>query len=194
MPDSPVDRVKLAFDRVADLDDPAVFLETADPAAALDAIDPDLPLAGWTFVVKNNIDVAGFRTTAGCPSFGQLADDSAPVVARLQQAGATCLGVTNLDQFATGLVGTRSPHGVPRNAIDPTLIPGGSSSGSAVAVARGIADFGLGTDTAGSGRVPAAQNRIVGLKPTRGAVPTRGVGPAVRSLDCVSIFARTVDT
>lgn len=194
MPDSPVDRVKLAFDRVANLDDPAVFLETADPAAALDALDPDLPLAGWTFVVKNNIDVAGFRTTAGCPSFGQLADDSAPVVARLQQAGATCLGVTNLDQFATGLVGTRSPHGVPRNAIDPTLIPGGSSSGSAVAVARGIADFGLGTDTAGSGRVPAAQNRIVGLKPTRGALPTRGVVPAVRSLDCVSIFARTVDT
>ncbi len=193
MSDTPLDRVSDAFDRVADIDDPAIFIETADKAAALDAADPDLPLAGTTFVVKNNIDVAGIRTTAGCPGFGDIADRSAPAVERLQLAGATCLGVTNLDQFATGLVGTRSPHGVPRNALDPALVPGGSSSGSAVAVARGIADFGLGTDTAGSGRVPAAHNRIVGLKPTRGAIPTRGVIPAVRSLDCVSIFARTID-
>ena len=111
---------------------------------------------------------------------------------RLLEAGATCVGVTNLDQFATGLVGTRSPYGVPRNPIDARLAPGGSSSGSAVAVARGLVDFALGTDTAGSGRVPAAQNRIVGLKPTRGLLSMSGVVPAVRSIDCVSIFARSV--
>ncbi len=192
--DSPTERVAKAFDAVAGLDDDAIFISTADKDTALAALDSSLPLAGLTFVAKNNIDVAGFRTTAGCPSFGDVAVESAPAVARLQAAGATCLGVTNLDQFATGLVGTRSPYGVPTNAVDPTLIPGGSSSGSAVAVARGIADFGLGTDTAGSGRVPAAQNRIVGLKPTRGATPTRGVVPAVLSLDCVSFFAQSVDT
>lgn len=187
-------RVANAFDALARLDDPSIFIDTAHKDRALDAFKPDLPLSGSTFVVKNNIDVAGFRTTAGCPSFGDVAQRSAPAVERLEAAGAVCLGVTNLDQFATGLVGTRSPYGVPRNAVDPALIPGGSSSGSAVAVARGIADFGLGTDTAGSGRVPAAQNRIVGLKPTRGAIPTLGVVPAVRSLDCVSVFARDIQT
>ncbi len=192
--DSPTERVAEAFDAVAALGGNAVFIDTADKESALEGLDPSLPLAGLTFVAKNNIDVGGFRTTAGCPSYGEMAEESAPAVARLQAAGATCLGVTNLDQFATGLVGTRSPHGVPINAVNPLLIPGGSSSGSAVAVARGIADFGLGTDTAGSGRVPAAQNRIVGLKPTRGAISTRGVVPAVLSLDCVSIFGRTVET
>ncbi len=192
--DTPAERVAKAFDAVAALGDNPVFIDTADKDTALEGLDPSLPLAGMTFVAKNNIDVAGFRTTAGCPSYGEIAEESAPAVARLQAAGATLLGVTNLDQFATGLVGTRSPHGVPINSVDPSLIPGGSSSGSAVAVARGIADFGLGTDTAGSGRVPAAQNRIVGLKPTCGAIPTRGVVPAVRSLDCVSVFGRTVDT
>ena len=116
---------------------------------------------------------------------------SAPVVERLLAAGAVLIGKTNLDQFATGLVGTRSPYGVPRNPFDPRYIPGGSSSGSAVAVAAGLVSFALGTDTAGSGRVPAAFNNIVGLKPTRGLLSTRGVVPACRSLDCVSVFALT---
>ena len=115
------------------------------------------------------------------------------MVERLLAAGAILIGKTNLDQFATGLVGVRTPYPVPRNAFDPALVPGGSSSGSAVAVARGIVSFALGTDTAGSGRVPAALNNIVGLKPTRGAISTRGVVPACRTLDCVSIFAGTVD-
>lgn len=188
----PAERVTAAFDAIEALDDSAIFISTCDRNAALGALDSELPLAGLTFVAKNNIDVHGLVTTAGCPSFAYDPAFSAPAVQRLIDAGATCLGATNLDQFATGLVGTRSPYGVPRNAVDDRLVPGGSSSGSAVAVARSIADFGLGTDTAGSGRVPAAQNRIVGLKPTRGRVPTRGVVPAVRSLDCVSIFGRSV--
>lgn len=188
----PAERVAHAFDEVDAVDDPSIFIRTSDRHLALAAIDPDLPLAGVTFAVKNSIDVAGFPTTAGCPSYAFDPSESAPVVQRLIDAGATCIGVTNLDQFATGLVGTRSPYGVPRNAIDPRLVPGGSSSGSAVAVARGLVDFSLGTDTAGSGRVPAAHNRIVGIKPTRGHISTRGVVPAVRSLDCVSVFGATV--
>ena len=152
----------------------------------------DLPLYGMPFAVKDNIDVAGLPTTAGCPEFAYVPEVSAPVVERLRRAGALCLGKTNLDQFATGLVGVRSPYGVPRNPFDPAYIPGGSSSGSAVAVAAGLASFALGTDTAGSGRVPAAFNNIVGLKPTRGLLSTRGVVPACHSLDCVSIFALTV--
>src|SRR5207248_3791714 len=130
--------------------------------------------------------------TAACPEAAHVAEVSAPVVDRLRRAGALLLGKTNLDQFATGLVGVRSPYGVPRNPFDPAYIPGGSSSGSAVAVAAGLASFALGTDTAGSGRVPAAFNNIVGLKPTRGLVSARGVVPACRSLDCVSVFALTV--
>lgn len=189
----PVERVHRAFDAI-EAADPAIFIAVRDRDAAVGEIDTSLPLAGMTFVAKNNIDIAGLATTAGCPSFACEPVESAPAVQRLIDAGATCLGATNLDQFATGLVGTRSPYGVPANAVDPLLVPGGSSSGSAVAVALGIADIGLGTDTAGSGRVPAAQNRIVGLKPTRGLVPTRGVVPAVRSLDCVSVFARDVAT
>ena len=188
-----VGRIHAAFDAIDDAD-PAIFIAVCDRDAAIAAVDPTLPLAGTTFVAKNNIDIEWVPTTAGCPSYAYQPAASAPAVQRLIDAGATCLGATNLDQFATGLVGTRSPYGVPQNVIDPALIPGGSSSGSAVAVARGIADIGLGTDTAGSGRVPAAQNRIVGVKPTRGLVPTRGVVPAVRSLDCVSIFARDVST
>ncbi|MGQ0655362.1 MAG: allophanate hydrolase [Betaproteobacteria bacterium] len=148
-------------------------------------------LAGKTFAVKDNIDVAGLPTTAACPEFSYIAKETAPAVQRLLDAGATLVGKTNLDQFATGLAGVRTPYGVPRNSINPEYIPGGSSSGSAVAVATGEVDFSLGTDTAGSGRVPAAFNNIVGLKPTRGLVSTRGVVPACRSLDCVSIFART---
>lgn len=149
------------------------------------------PLAGLLFAVKDNIDVAGLPTTAACPDFSYVAERTAPCVQRLLDAGAVLIGKTNMDQFATGLVGTRSPYGVCRNAFHKDFISGGSSSGSAVAVALGMADFALGTDTAGSGRVPAAFNAIVGLKPTPGAVSTAGVVPACRSLDCVSIFAKT---
>jgi allophanate hydrolase len=151
-----------------------------------------LPLYGLPFAVKDNIDVAGLATTAACPGFAYRPVCSALVVERLVEAGALLVGKTNLDQFATGLVGVRSPYGVPRNPFDPAYIPGGSSSGSAVAVAAGLVAFALGTDTAGSGRVPASFNNIVGLKPTRGLVSTRGVLPACHSLDCVSIFALTV--
>jgi allophanate hydrolase len=151
-----------------------------------------LPLYGIPFAVKDNIDVAGLPTTAACPDFAYLPPDSAPVVQKLVAAGAIVIGKTNLDQFATGLVGVRSPYGVPRNSFDPAMVPGGSSSGSAVAVAAGLVSFALGTDTAGSGRVPAAFNNLVGLKPTRGLLSNHGLVPACRSLDCISIFALTV--
>ncbi|MFD5543660.1 allophanate hydrolase, partial [Streptomyces sp. NPDC127079] len=151
-----------------------------------------IPMAGRLFAVNVIIDVRGLPTTAGCPAYAYEPAADAPVVARLRAAGALVLGTTNLDQFATGLVGTRSPYGAVRNAIDPTRVSGGSSSGSAVAVALGIVDFALGTDTAGSGRIPAAFNGIVGLKPTRGLVPTAGVVPACASIDCVTVFARTL--
>jgi allophanate hydrolase len=151
----------------------------------------ELPLYGVPFVIKDNIDLAGLPTTAACPKFAYTPPRSAAVVERLLDAGAIPLGKTNLDQFATGLVGTRSPHGACRNAFDERFISGGSSSGSAVAVAMGLASFSLGTDTAGSGRVPAAFNNVVGLKPSLGRLSTRGVVPACRSLDCVSIFALT---
>ena len=150
------------------------------------------PLFGALAAVKDNIDVAGLPTTAACPAFAYAPAQSAPVVAALEAAGAIVVGKTNLDQFATGLVGTRSPYGAVPNAFDPRYISGGSSSGSAVAVATGLVHFALGTDTAGSGRVPAGFNNIVGWKPTRGLLSTRGVVPACRSLDCVSIFALTV--
>jgi allophanate hydrolase len=152
-----------------------------------------LPLAGMTFAVKDNIDVAGLATTAGCPGFAYHPEANAPAVQALIDAGALCIGKTNLDQFATGLVGTRSPYGAVRNAVDPTRISGGSSGGSAVAVALGLVDLALGTDTAGSGRVPAALNGIVGLKATYGLVSTIGVVPACRSFDCVTVFAADVD-
>lgn len=151
-----------------------------------------LPLYGVLFAVKDNIDVAGMPTTAACPAFAYTPAQSAPVVARLEAAGAILVGKTNLDQFATGLVGTRSPYGAVPNAFRPDYISGGSSSGSAVAVARGLVRFALGTDTAGSGRVPAGLNNIVGLKPSRGLISTRGVVPACQSLDCVSVLALTV--
>lgn len=152
------------------------------------------PLAGLTFAIKDNIDLAGAPTTAACPGFAYTPAESAHVVEKLVAAGALPLGKTNLDQFATGLVGVRSPSGAPRNVFNSEYISGGSSSGSAVAVANREADFSLGTDTAGSGRVPAAFNQIVGLKPTKGRLSTRGVVPACRSLDCVSIFARDIAT
>ena len=149
----------------------------------------ELPLFGVPCAVKDNIDVKGLPTTAACPSFSYEPDRDATVVAKLRAAGALLLGKTNLDQFATGLVGTRSPYGACSSTFDSRYVSGGSSSGSAVAVALGLASFALGTDTAGSGRVPAAFNNLIGLKPTRGALSTRGVVPACRSLDCVSIFA-----
>jgi allophanate hydrolase len=146
-------------------------------------------LFGIPFAVKDNIDVAGVPTTAACPAFSYVPDHSAFCVQRLLDAGAMLIGKTNLDQFATGLVGTRSPYPPPLNAFNAAFVPGGSSSGSAVAVAKGLVSFSLGTDTAGSGRVPAAMNNLVGVKPTRGQVSTSGVVPACRSLDCVSVFA-----
>src|SRR5882672_6516442 len=149
------------------------------------------PLFGIPFAIKDNIDVAGYPTTAACPDFTYTPAKSATVVQRLIDAGAILIGKTNMDQFATGLVGTRSPYGPVPNAFNPNFISGGSSSGTAVAVAAGLVTFSLGTDTAGSGRVPASLNNIVGLKPTRGLISTTGVVPACRSLDCVSIFALT---
>jgi len=163
-----------------------------DRAAALEARRGEfdrLPLYGIPFAVKDNIDVAGMATTAACPGFAYEAKESAEVVRRLTDAGAIVIGKTNLDQFATGLVGVRSPYGVPRNPFNADYIPGGSSSGSAVAVSSGLVSFSLGTDTAGSGRVPAGFNNIVGLKPTPGLFSSDGVVPACRSLDCVSVFA-----
>ncbi|KAL4886986.1 urea carboxylase [Aspergillus karnatakaensis] len=153
----------------------------------------DLPLFGVPFAVKDNIDAAGFRTTAACPAFAKVPTADSTVVARLRSQGAIVLGKTNLDQFATGLVGTRSPFGAVGNSFDPKRVSGGSSSGSGVVVGKGLVPFSLGTDTAGSGRVPAGLNNIVGLKPTRGALSTTGVIPACRTLDCVSIFAQTIE-
>lgn len=151
-----------------------------------------LPLYGIPFAAKDNIDVAGFTTTAACPAFAYEATQDAVAVQRLKQAGAVVLGKTNLDQFATGLVGVRSPYGAVPNTFDPTLVSGGSSSGSASVVARGLVPFALSTDTAGSGRVPAGFNQIVGLKPTPGAVSGTGLVPACRTLDCIGILALNV--
>jgi allophanate hydrolase len=195
---SPVDVATEALKRIAAYSDPAVWITRVPEGAviarakALAGDDPEnMPLFGIPFAVKDNIDCAGLPTTAACPAFAYTPARSAHVAERLIAAGAILLGKTNLDQFATGLVGTRSPYGAPRSVFDSRYISGGSSSGSAVAVAAGLAAFALGTDTAGSGRVPAAFNNIVGLKPTRGLLSTRGVVPACRSLDCVSIFAHT---
>ena len=149
------------------------------------------PLYGIPFAIKDNIDAHDLPTTAGCPAFAYEPAVDAEVVRRLRAAGALLIGKTNLDQFATGLVGTRSPYGAVPNTFNPAYVSGGSSSGSASVVARGLVAFSLGTDTAGSGRVPAGFNNIVGLKPTRGAISARGMVPACRTLDCVSIFALT---
>ena len=195
---SPHDVVDAVLARLAARGDDAVWISLAEPAALraradeLAAMSPDLPLYAVPCAVKDNIDVAGLPTTAACPAFSYTPDRHAGSVARLLAAGAIVIGKTNLDQFATGLNGTRSPYGAPESVFGGDLISGGSSSGSAVAVASGVVTFALGTDTAGSGRVPAAMNGIVGLKPTRGLVGTSGVLPACRSLDCVSVFARDV--
>ena len=172
----------------------ARFASPLAHAQAGEALGFALPIAGLRFAVKDNIDVAGVPTTAACPAFERLPDVHATVVQRLLEAGALLAGKTNLDQFACGLNGTRSPYGEVPNAFDARYVSGGSSSGSAYVVATGEADFALGTDTAGSGRVPAGLNNIVGLKPSRGLLSAFGVVPAAQSADCVSIFARTVAT
>ena len=183
--------------KIHEWNDPALFIhlpteaELLVIAATVEAMPKDLPLWGIPFVVKDNIDVAGWPTTAGCPAFSYLPESDAEVVRLLREAGAIPLGKMNLDQFATGLVGSRSPHGVARNAHAADYLPGGSSSGSASAVAAGLCVFSLGSDTAGSGRVPAAFQELIGWKPTRGLLSNRGLVPACRSLDCISVFANT---
>lgn len=198
---TPLDVMEDIIARRAASADPAIFI-TAVPddalremATALVARSPEpnsLPLWGIPFAAKDNIEVAGLPTTAGCPAYAYQPSEDAAVIARLLAAGAILIGKTNLDQFATGLNGTRSPYGAPRSVFNADYVSGGSSSGSAVAVASGLAAFGLGTDTAGSGRVPAAFNNLVGIKPTPGLVPNTGVIPACKSLDCVTVFAATV--
>jgi allophanate hydrolase len=197
------ERAREAYRRIADADRPEVWitlrprsdvLADAETVERRLAVGEQLPLAGLLVAVKDNIDVAGLPTTAACPEYAYEPEVSATAVARLTEAGAVVLGKTNLDQFATGLVGTRSPHGAVRCAWDPTRISGGSSSGSAVAVALGIADVALGTDTAGSGRVPAALQGIVGIKATPGVVPVTGSVPACVDFDCVTVLAADLPT
>ncbi|WP_306140615.1 allophanate hydrolase [Roseibium sp. MMSF_3412] len=196
---SPTKVVEEVYRRIAAVDDPGIFIllcdkqEVLQEATALGAYDARKPLWGVPFVIKDNIDVAGKPTTAACPAYAYDADEDAFVVHKLREAGALLIGKTNLDQFATGLVGVRSPFQPPKNSVDPAIVPGGSSAGSAVAVGHGIVSFSLGTDTAGSGRVPAALNNIVGLKPTLGSLSASGVVPACRTLDTISIFALTVE-
>jgi allophanate hydrolase len=197
---SPSQTVARSFQRIRDHNDPAIFISLRDEkealaeAEALSAKDAaQLPLYGVPVAVKDNIDAIGLPTTAACPAFAYSPSHDATAVARLRAAGAIVIGKTNLDQFATGLVGVRSPYGIPTNPMRADLIPGGSSSGSAVAVSAGLVPLALGTDTAGSGRVPAMLNNIVGLKPSLGLISTAGVVPACRTLDCVSIFSLTVD-
>jgi allophanate hydrolase len=196
---TPAQTIRRCYDRIRALADPGLFISLRDEKAAVDEAEAlsaersDTPLFGVPVAVKDNIDVAGLSTTAACPAFSYSPSVDATAVAKLKAAGAIVIGKTNLDQFATGLVGMRTPYPVPRNPMRADLVPGGSSSGSAVAVAAGITPIALGTDTAGSGRVPAMYNNIVGLKPSLGLISTKGVVPACRSLDCVSIFALTVD-
>jgi allophanate hydrolase len=197
---TPEDIVARAYARMRAHDDPAIFIALrpeadvlAEARALAQTAGQNLPLYGIPVSVKDNIDVKGMPTTAACPAYSYRAGRDAVCVARLRAAGALILGKTNLDQFATGLVGVRTPYGIGRNLFDARLIPGGSSTGSALAVAAGLTPLSLGTDTAGSGRVPAGFSNIVGLKPSRGLVSTAGVVPACRTLDCVSVFALTVD-
>jgi allophanate hydrolase len=197
---SPEATVAGCYARIRAHGDPAVFIslrEEADVLAEARALCGGAKrigaLSGVPVAVKDNIDVKGLATTAACPAFAYAPQADATCVARLREAGAIIIGKTNLDQFATGLEGVRTPHGIARNPFNAALIPGGSSSGSAVAVAAGLVPLALGTDTAGSGRVPAALNNIVGLKPSLGLVSTTGVVPACRTVDCVSVLALTVD-
>jgi allophanate hydrolase len=199
---SAVAKAQAALDRIAAYDavQPQIWIsrtprdEVLAQARRIDerlAAGETLPLACMAFAVKDNIDVAGLDTTAACPAFAYRPQASATVVERLLAAGALCMGKTNLDQFATGLNGTRSPYGIPRNAHNLAYVSGGSSSGSSVAVAAELVDFALGTDTAGSGRVPAAFQHLVGFKPTKGRWSTQGLVPACRTLDCISVFTRS---
>jgi allophanate hydrolase len=197
---TPAQTVARTYQRIRDHNDPAIFISLRDEkdaiaeAEALTKKDAaGLPLYGVPFAVKDNIDALGLPTTAACPAFSYTPAHDATAVARLRAAGAILIGKTNLDQFATGLVGVRSPYGIPKNPIRADLLPGGSSSGSAVAVSAGLVPLALGTDTAGSGRVPAMLNNIVGLKPSLGLISTAGLVPACRTLDCISIFSLTVD-
>jgi allophanate hydrolase len=197
---SPVETVERTFARIAAHADPAIFISLRDQAEVvadarrlMEEGEAERPLYGVPVAVKDNIDVKGLPTTAACPAFAYRPGADATAVARLKRAGAIVIGKSNLDQFATGLVGVRSPYGIPRNLFDARLIPGGSSSGSAIAVAAGLVPLALGTDTAGSGRVPAALSNIVGLKPSLGLVSTSGLVPACRTLDCISVFGLTTD-
>jgi allophanate hydrolase len=197
---TPAQTVARTYQRIRDHNDPAIFISLRDEKDALAEAErlarrdaTQLPLYGVPVAVKDNIDALGMPTTAACPAFSYMPTHDSTAVAKLREAGAIIIGKTNLDQFATGLVGVRSPYGTPRNAIRADLIPGGSSSGSAVAVSAGLVPLALGTDTAGSGRVPAMLNNIVGLKPSLGLISTAGVVPACRTLDCVSVFSLTVD-
>jgi allophanate hydrolase len=197
---SPAQTVARSFQRIRDHNDPAIFISLRDEKDAIAEAEvvsakdaAQLPLYGIPVAIKDNIDVAGLPTTAACPAYSYMPSLDATSVARLRAAGAIVIGKTNLDQFATGLVGVRSPYGIPTNPMRADLIPGGSSSGSAVAVSTGLVPLALGTDTAGSGRVPAMLNNIVGLKPSLGLVSTAGVVPACRTLDCVSVLSLTVD-
>lgn len=193
---TPADVIGQIFDRIGEQPDRSVWIHLCERSAVLEqahALEIGGALYGIPFAIKDNIDVAGVPTTAGCPAYAYVPEETATVVRKLTEAGAVLIGKTNMDQFATGLVGARSPYGAGRNSFNPAYVSGGSSSGSAIAVAQGLVSFALGTDTAGSGRVPAAFNNIVGLKPTRGAVSAHGVVPACKSLDCVSIFALCAD-
>jgi allophanate hydrolase len=190
------------YRRIADYNDPATWITLVEREQALQRARElearakemaDLPLYGIPFSVKDSIDVAGLLTTVACPAYAFRAEQNAEIVNHLLAVGAILIGKNNLDQFATGLVGVRSPYGTPRNPFDARFIPGGSSSGSAVAVSAGLVSFSIGTDTAGSGRVPAGFNNVVGYKPTRGVLSLKGIVPACRSLDCVSVFALTCD-
>ena len=198
---TPAETIARTYRRIRDHYDPAIFMSLRDEkdavaeaeklAARTDAAG--LPLYGVPVAVKDNIDALGFPTTAACPAFSFTPAHDSTAVARLRAAGAIVIGKTNLDQFASGRGGVRSPYGIPKNSVRDDLVPGGSSSGSAVAVGAGLVPLSLGTDTAGSGRVPAMLNNIVGLKPSLGMISNAGLVPACRTLDCISVFALTVD-
>jgi len=196
---SPEEVINEIFNRIKIINDPNIFINLSNldslhaEAKNLGSFNPNMPLWGIPFAVKDNIDVNKIVTTAGCHEFSYIPKDDAFTVNLLKKSGALMIGKTNLDQFATGLVGVRSPYGAPLNAVDQLIVPGGSSSGSAVSVGHGIVSFSLGTDTAGSGRVPAALNNIVGLKPSLGSLSSSGVVPACRTIDTVSVFAMTVE-
>ena len=197
---TPAETIARSYQRIRDHNDPAVFISLRDEKDALAEAEAlgskdiaSLPLLGVPVAVKDNIDALGLPTTAACPAFSNSPSHDSTAVAKLRAAGAIIIGKTNLDQFATGLVGVRSPYGIPVNPVRADLIPGGSSSGSAVAVSAGLVPLALGTDTAGSGRVPAMLNNIVGLKPSLGLISNAGLVPACRTLDCISVFSLTVD-